>query len=154
MPARRPTALKVLEGTYRPDRSRREPRPPAGIPEAPAWLGEQARETWAELAPVLESMRVLTSADRLALALASDAVAEYQAARAVVAKEGATYRTITEGGSVLFRQRPEVAVAQDAWRRGLRALTEFGLTPASRGRIDVGPGDAAGGPDPVDEFFT
>jgi P27 family predicted phage terminase small subunit len=152
MPGRRPSALKLLEGTYRPDRSRREPRPPAGIPEAPAWLCEQAREIWRELAPALAGMGVLALPDRQALALACDALAEHRAARAVVEREGATYPATTESGATLHRVRPEVGIAADAWRRALRGLSEFGLTPASRGRIDVEPGDA-GRHDPVDEFF-
>jgi P27 family predicted phage terminase small subunit len=152
VPARKPSALKLLEGTYRPDRSRREPRPPVVIPEPPAWLCEQALEYWRELAPQLEALQVLTSVDRQALTLCCDALAEHRAARGVVARDGATYRTVTEGGSILYRQRPEVGIAQDSWRRALRAMVELGLTPAARGKLDV-PSGGAPGYDPLSEFF-
>ena len=51
--------------------------------------------------------------------------------------EGSTYETVTRSGTVLYRPRPEVRLAADAWSRALRALVELGLTPRSRGRVEV-----------------
>jgi P27 family predicted phage terminase small subunit len=96
-------------------------------------------------------MRVLTLADREALALTCSALAEHQRAAAVVAERGVAYEAPAKNGTVLYRERPEVRVASDAWRRALRGLTEFGLSPASRGRLDVPPPNDAD--DPVAEFF-
>jgi P27 family predicted phage terminase small subunit len=39
--------------------------------------------------------------------------------------------------SVIIRPRPEVKMASDAWRRMQRMLTEFGLTPSSRSKLDL-----------------
>ncbi len=133
----KPTSLKVLHGTVRADRlNLAEPRPPVGAPRCPKWLGAVAREYWRELAPVLVGMRVLTRADRLALAQLCDAVATYRAAREVVAREGATFAVETESGRVV-RPRPEVQIAQDADRRIRVWAAEFGLTPAGRPRIST-----------------
>jgi len=88
-------------------------------------------------------MQVMTGADPVALGLLCDALADYMAARAVVEKEGASYETEGDAGKML-RQRPEVYIAADAWRRAKLMLTEFGLTPASRAKVsaaDVGPAD-------------
>jgi P27 family predicted phage terminase small subunit len=93
---------------------------------------------------------VLTVADRAALALVCTALAEHEAAAAVVATKGATYEAVTEAGTILHRQRPEVAIASDAWRRAMRGLAEFGLTPASRGRVEATPQRPR---DPASEWF-
>jgi phage terminase small subunit len=91
MPARKPTNLKVLQGTARPHRAKREPRHPVGDPRPPAWLGEEARVFWHELVPVLVGAGVLTTADRQALALTCSALAEHRAAMAVLDAGGSTY---------------------------------------------------------------
>ena len=137
MSARKATALKLLQGTARADRIHAEPRYRGGVPKPPATLSLAARGFWKELAKLLDGSGVLAEADRQALALTCSALAEHQAAQSVVAASGATYEAKTEAGTVLHRQRPEVAIAADAWRRALRGLIEFGLTPASRGRIEV-----------------
>lgn len=88
-------------------------------------------------------MQVMTGADPVALGLLCDALADYMAARDVVRKKGTTYETEGDAGTML-RQRPEVYIAADAWRRAKLMLTEFGLTPASRAKVsaaDVGPTD-------------
>lgn len=89
------------------------------------------------VAPTLEQMGCLTTADTHAFALLCDAYAEYQAARKVIDDKGATYESVTEHGSIMIRQRPEVAIAADAWRRVERMMTGFGMTPSSRGRVQV-----------------
>lgn len=94
-------------------------------------------------------MKVLTTADPIALGLLCDALAEYIAARAEVEKAGRTYETESESGSVMIRAHPSVAIQADAWRRAKLMLTEFGLTPASRAKVSV---TDAGPVDPVAEW--
>jgi P27 family predicted phage terminase small subunit len=140
-PAPLPTAIKILRGTYRRDREPRNPaRPPLAAPRPPEWLGPVALEVWRELARVLARMRLLTQADRLALALLCDVIAEYRAARAVVEATGATFTVTTDSGKVV-RPRPEVAIAADAHRRARLMLAEFGLTPAGRRRVEALPSE-------------
>jgi phage terminase small subunit len=118
---RKPTNLKILQGTYRKDRdSGREPQPPVGIPPKPKWMTKAARKYWR---PLMCSIPpgVMTHADDLAAALLCEALAEYVAA--------------TD-----WRQR-------SAWAKlTLSLLREFGMTPASRGRVHVAP------PEALDEF--
>jgi P27 family predicted phage terminase small subunit len=110
-----------------------------------------ALEVWRELAPLLTRMRVLTKADRQALALLCDALAEYRAARAVVEAQGATFTVETMSGRVV-RARPEVAIASDAHRRARLMLAEFGLTPAGRRRVEALPSDPTPR-DPAERHF-
>jgi P27 family predicted phage terminase small subunit len=67
------------------------------------------------------------------------ALAEYQSAVAILNAEGSTYRCVTKSGDVMQRQRPEVAIAQDAWRRAKMMLEQFGLTPVARSRVQARP---------------
>lgn len=143
---RKPTRIKLLQGTTRADRANpNEPKPPPATPNEapPVWLTGQSRRWWRRIRPLLVRMQVMTGADPVALALMCDALADYMAARAIVEREGATYETHSDIG-VMQRQRPEVQMAADAWRRAKLMMTEFGLTPASRAKVsasDVGPAD-------------
>lgn len=146
-----PTALKKLRGNpgkraYNED----EPTPPVLITRPPDWLDDAARDAWLELSPMLASMRVLTEADRVALMLLCDAYSEWRAARDAVVEEGMVFTVINEAGDTMIRRRPEVGIRADAWRRVLRGLIEFGLTPSARSRVSSGEADEV---DPMAEFF-
>lgn len=121
----KPTALKRLRGEKRPSRlTKNEPAPPAGaVP--PSWLTKPARKSWAALAPVLEEMRVLTTADAVALGNLCELMAEFQ-------------RQCRE-------RRPSGKLAGEIRQH----LGRFGLTPADRARLSVPPAKEA---DPFENF--
>ena len=152
MTARKPTALKVVQGTNRKDRANpAEPMPAILDPRtpAPAWLSPRAQEAWTDLLPLLHSMRIATSVDPAAFAMLCDALGEYVDARTVVIAEGATYWT--RGKVEMLRVRPEVTIASEAGRRAKMMLTEFGLTPASRSKVSAAP---AGELDPLEKWAS
>lgn len=121
-----------------------------GEVKAPPWLQGRALEAWGAISAVLEPMGLLTTADPHALALLCDAYAEYIDCRAQVKKLGRTYKVRTKTGEMLMT-RPEVGMASDAWRRVLRMMTEFGLTPSSRAKIHAAPQTEA---DPFEDFMS
>lgn len=136
----KPTALKLLQGNAGKRKiNKREPKPEGQIPEPPDWLNDQAREAWKVIAPRLGAMKVLTSADATALELMCAAYSEWRLALEAIEDEGLTYETTNQNGGTMYRARPEVGIASDAWRRIVSIAREFGLTPASR------PGLVAGG---------
>lgn len=148
---RKPTQLKVVQGTTRADRANPgEPKIAAGAvsQRAPAWLSANARPWWRRVRPILARMKVLTDADPIALGLLCDALADYVAARDQLAKEGRTYETESEAGRMI-RANPLVGDQADAWRRAKLMLTEFGLTPASRAKVSVAD---AGPADPLEQW--
>ena len=149
---RKPTPLKMLHGTNRPDRANPAEPMPAKLSERmppPDWLGDRGRKAWADLLPVLRKMGVLTTADPMAFALLCDALGEYIEARAWVQEHEDVYEVAGKDGALTWRKRPEVEIAQDAWRRAKTMLTEFGLTPAARSRVTGTPGEEA---DPLAEW--
>lgn len=134
----KPTNLKVLHGTDRPDRvNANEPKPSTDGVKPPSWVKGKARTHWKKIAPMLSDMGILTVADETALGLLCDALAEYIAAQDVMRSEGRTYKTYTEAGAPMWRPRPESAMAQDAWRRVNAMLGQFGMTPASRTKLST-----------------
>ncbi len=153
-PSATPTKLRVLKGNAgkRPLNDR-EPMPPAGKVKMPEWLPiGAAHSAWEEIAPILNSMGLLTTADPQALALLCDAYAEYTEARAIVQEEGMTYERTTEKGGTMIMARPEVGIAADAWRRVRAMLGEFGMTPSSRSNVKT-PKDGGKPADPFEEFL-
>jgi P27 family predicted phage terminase small subunit len=132
-----PSSIKRMRGTWRQDRANpHEPRPKSGAPRRPAWLTPRARKFWPEYVKLTSSMQVLTHVDGPALGMLCQAHAEYLDAIDVITKEGASYETPTQNGRIV-RARPEVQQASEAWRRVQAMLQQFGLTPASRARVDA-----------------
>ena len=120
---RKPTALKVLEGTDRPDRA--NPDEPQytelTAAEPPDTLRDgRAVQIWHDLVGVLGSQRVITVADRLALTELCNQQSEVDQVRRAGGMPGPGDKT------------------------QLRLMfAEFGLTPASRSKVSgVGPSKA------------
>ena len=139
MVARKSDQLKLVSGTFRADRARDLPRFAAAVPRPPASLSQTARCFWKELAGLLCQGRVLTVGDRQGLVLLCEALALHRAATGVITAEGMTYETVNKAGVTMVRPRPEIAIADAAWKNAMRGLTAFGLTPAARGNATVAP---------------
>ncbi|MFI6609292.1 phage terminase small subunit P27 family [Streptomyces sp. NPDC050507] len=130
----KPTAVKRLEGNPggRP-LNESEPRPPAGVPDPPEWLSETALEEWRRLVPLLVKMRVLTMADRNALAAYCESYSQFVAATLAV-RDGGVLVDSYRGG---VAKNPAVQVARDALEQMNRWGAKFGLSPADRARLSV-----------------
>jgi P27 family predicted phage terminase small subunit len=128
-----PTAKLQLRGSFRKDRhgDRADVEVESAKLECPAWASESARAHWPEISEVLAGMQVSTVADRGAMVLLVDALAQYQHARQVVETEGIT-TTGSMGNAVVH---PAVRVRDAAWARALKAMSQFGLTPSSRASV-------------------
>jgi phage terminase small subunit len=112
---RKPEELKVVQGTFRPDRA--NPERPAlpkleELPEAPEWLGVNGIVAYYEYGPMLIAYGVLNIGDILPFqqmcALHDQLIASYSAGRMPSA-----------GCLSQFRQ----------------LCVEFGMTPASRSKV-------------------
>jgi P27 family predicted phage terminase small subunit len=136
---RKPTALKIVTGTFRHDRSNaREPQPKRKRPAMPGTLSDGAKKAWRHFAKLLDDLGVLTAADAAALGNLCEAAADLDTARAALAaRPGLTYENVTAAGGVTHRAYPEVALVRDAERRVHRWLAAFGMTPADRARVSV-----------------
>jgi P27 family predicted phage terminase small subunit len=147
-PRAKPTALKELAGNPgKRTLADGEPVPPAGAIELPKWLeGEEAesvraREIWAELSPVLVSMRVLTIADRFAFGRYCQLHARWEALNVERSKrgwKGWSYALKGKDGQPRYAAPLPQAGEERAILEDLAKLEAcFGLTPSSRTRIRV-----------------
>lgn len=141
-PAPLPTAIHELRGNpgKRP-LNRHEPRPERVAPRMPELVkaDERAKKHWRRLVPLLLKMRVLTEADGAALGNLCLDMAVLEQAQTSLQKTGLLLRTPRSG---MVHQNPLLAVISAASERVSRGLREFGMTPSSRSRIVVPPGEA------------
>lgn len=143
-PPPKPRALKLLQGTFRPDRDAGmpDPDPITVVPKAPSHLTTVAKREWRRVCGQLIELGVLTDLDLAALEGYCSAYG-----RAVEAD-----RALKKGGLTMlspqgFIARPEVAIARTAWAEARRFAQEFGITPASRTRVaPAGKKNGAGKP--------
>ena len=143
-PAPRPTALKILEGN--PGKralNKQEPKPGKADLRLPAGLGHHGRTFWREIAPALDTLGVLTAVDVPALEAAARTYERWRVAESKLKDVKSLAQT---GKSGFSAPSAYVQIASQAQRDLLRLLQEFGLTPASRTRIQVDATDAAEDP--------
>ena len=139
---RKPTSLKIIAGTARPDRiNANEPQPARGRPPCPRDLKGEARRQWKHFADLLTDLRVLTIADGTALRSLAEAAADLAAARQALADRGGalTYENITAAGGVTIRPYPELKLIAEADKRLQGWLSRFGLSPVDRSKVSAAP---------------
>lgn len=139
-PAPKPSAIQKLEGNRsRRPINEREPIPGPGEPQIPAHLDALAKKEWRRLVPMLQRMRVLTEADGTALANLCADCALLQRAQEAFAKTGLF---VKNPKTEMIHQNPILNVIRVTTDRVTRGLREFGLTPASRSKIQTAPLDS------------
>lgn len=131
----KPTHLKVIEG----NRGRRrlnenEPKPRPGRPPCPAWLQLEAKREWRRVVPELDRLGLLAVVDRASLAMYCQEWARYVDAQAQVDKYGSVLKATASG---YVQPSPFVAIARQSLTACRTFAAEFGLTPSSRGRMQV-----------------
>lgn len=152
MTVKKPTVLKLMEGTQRPDRTNEaEPDLDVQSPDMPAWLSPKAKTVWKGLTSILVDMRVLTKADKIALEMVCSTYSDWRDAVAFVNKNGQTYETVTPAGDIMHRPYPQVTIASDSYKRLMAGIQQFGLTPATRSNVSA---KDVVSTDPVAEFMN
>lgn len=141
-PAPKPTALKVAQGNPgRRQLNDNEPVPPPGDVAPPSWLSAVGREVWAQLAPTMIPMRVLTTADVWTFARYCEAFARYLELRQFLASKGSAstvYPVKDADGNVRYMlEIPQAAEYRQLHKMLLALEREFGLTPSARSRIRI-----------------
>lgn len=140
-PGPRPTPTRILNlrGSWRAKRNPKEPQPKVAKPAAPAWLSDDARKVFEEIAERLHGSGVLTVADELALARYADLSVQYRRCAEFTAKHGDVHVTYGRPGPNGEQGRPTgIQVFPQAKLKLalvsalLQLEREFGMTPAAR----------------------
>lgn len=134
-PKPKPTALLKLHGSWRADLNKHEPQPPSGDPECPDWLEQEAKNNWAELCPLLSAMRVLTKADKNALARYCQYLARWRQCEEWVTRFGGRMPVKKDGEVIGYVESPEVRQSLKYAAALSKLEADFGLTPSARTRI-------------------
>ncbi len=133
---RKPTHLKTIQGTARPDRA--NPNEPVASdipPTAPEYLSERAVEKFCELTAILEGMGLASRDNSDALAMLAGLLVEVEEDTVLLDSVGAFYVPSEESGIV--RAHPAVARLTSNRQRAQALLGEFGLTPATRSKVSA-----------------
>jgi len=147
---RKPTHLKTVQGTDRPDRANpNEPTASSMLPVAPDYLSPRAVEKFLQLTAILDGMGVASRDDNDALAMLSGLLIEIEEDAILLESVGAFYMPSEESG--IIRAHPAVSRLSANRQRAQALLGEFGLTPAARSKVAM-PADNV--PDPADEFLN
>jgi len=138
-PAPKPSTLKKLHGTFRPDRAPEKEATPnlasGDQLKAPDWLSQGAREKWEELALLLHSLGLLTEIDLDVFSLYCTAWANWRDAEEAVRKHGAT----TKAKSGYEAVSPHVTRAKNHLSELIKLSNLLGFSPSARTRITVSP---------------
>ena len=137
-PAPTPTALLELRGSKELYNRKAEPKPSAEKPVKPKWLTKDDAKVWRQVTDELARMGTLARSDGNAIGRYCSLVVEWATARAFVNKLGQSFIVRDSQGKVKeVRLYPQVAVIVKMNAALLALEREFGLTPASRARIQV-----------------
>jgi len=136
---RKTTAEKKASGTYRPDRDN-SIDVAEGVPDPPGYLSAVALTHWDRMVKACSHVRTLTPADGDALAMMCVAFEEWRAADVIVRDEGevcSSEKVVSDGDQKITvkggsYQHPAVGIRTSAWKRIVKMLREFGLTPNAR----------------------
>lgn len=142
-----PSAIHEVQGTLRKHRHDSVAVTDLAVPECPATLSAGAVTAWGLFLPLLAARKVLTLGDFASAEMLCEAYAEWRELANEVVTEGRTYECTTEAGQVMIRPNPKVAMLSDARRHLNSMLAEFGLSPASRNKVQ-GSGEST----PVNKF--
>lgn len=141
-PKKKPTKLKVLEGTFRKDRALEneiEPEPLSLYPDPPDILNEFGRDEWRIVVPQLQSMGILATVDMAMLTAYCLEWGVYMECEDTLRKQGRM--TVAANGTEMVH--PLDNVKARSFKAALATAREFGFTPSSRTGI--------GGPKPKEK---
>lgn len=133
-----PTVLKMVKGN--PGKraiNKNEPQPEKGIPACPENITGNAKVAWDKLCKILDDMGVLTVADNYALETLCSVYGRMRELQAVIDEHGLVFESPNVNGDILLRPNPAVSQLEKAESLFKNYLTEFGLTPSSRTKIQV-----------------
>jgi P27 family predicted phage terminase small subunit len=145
--ARKPAALKILDGNPGKRPIKDEPKPVPIAPDCPIWLPQFAQEEWQRVYRQLEQLGLLTQVDGTAFEAYCMAYGQWKESHLILREKGLTF--MTPNG--YEQQRPEVAIANNAAKIMRGFMIEFGLTPAARARMGT---DPKAGEDDGSDFFA
>lgn len=131
-----PTVLKVLENKIKPEDVKYEPKPALVTPKPPKWLRDDkiAYQEWKRVVPALEKLGLITEVDGAALEMYCNAWSRWRKAEEQLKIEGMTFTSMKNNYQCAS---PWIGIAQKYAQICRSFMQEFGLSPSSRGRMQL-----------------
>lgn len=138
-PKPKPTVLRLLQGNAgKRAINKKEPKAIKANFRVPSHLDPIAKTQWKKLASALDELGVLSETDLSALEQCVETYARIRRLRAEIKKLGGTaYESIKPDGEVLWKAYPQVAQLERAETNHRAYLSEIGLTPSARSKVQV-----------------
>lgn len=142
----KPTKIKELHGTDRPDRrNTAEPKPKTQIPPCPRELGGVARKEWRRISKILAQLGLISTLDRATLTAYCSAWETFMEAEMKIRESGKVVmigakKIIKKNGDVETvggypQQNPWLPIRNKAIEQIRAFCAEFGMSPAARVRV-------------------
>jgi len=142
----RPTVIKIKEGEPNKNRINFNEPQPTGKTTAPKFLNRYALNEWKRIVPELERLGLFTKIDRVSLAAYCQVYGRWVETenkineiteKAIESGGDASnaYLLKTQAGNVIIS--PLLSVANRCLEQMHTFLIEFGMSPVSRGRINI-----------------
>jgi len=136
----KPTRLKLLEGVKPSRVNFAEPEAPKGTVICPDGVTAEVREVWDYALSNLDTMKIVSPADRDALLAYCEAVVTHRKASALLAKSP----LLIQNARGAMMRNPAIAVQRDAAVIIRSFAHAFGFTPSARSEIRTGGTDFSG----------
>lgn len=141
---RTPTNLRLVTGDKHTERiNPNEPEYETEIPEPPPELSLEARIEWNRITPILETMGLVCGANLATLAQYCQCYARWLKAEAEIQKNGEICIGVVFNKSghtmAVQRKNPWVDIALKNIQECRKLANEFGMTPASQGKVSAKP---------------
>ena len=151
-PKSTPTPILKARGSWRAKgrADAKAPLFPVDAPNCPTWLGKEAKAEWHRVVKWLLSAGVLAEVNRAALTAYCICWGRLHKAEGEIKKKGEVY--VSDKTGVEY-QSPWVAIANNARSEMVKLAAEFGMTPASAGRLSPAGADEQEDVDPAAQFF-
>ena len=151
-PGRKPKPTAVRKNMGNPGKRalpKNEPNPdrPARMPFAPSYLTEVGKKEWRRMGKKLFKAGLLTEIDLTAFAAYCQHYENWVDATGQVRKHGMLIKA--QSGFPMLS--PYYTIQSKESAAMLKCLTEFGMSPSSRSRVEVKPKEKE--VDPLDKFF-
>jgi P27 family predicted phage terminase small subunit len=132
-PPRKPTKLKLIQGTARKCRlNPDEPTPDVEIPGIPHHLSKEARAEWRRITPILEEHGIISQLDMVALAMYCQSWGDHVQAENMIRRNGKMLKNEKTG---IMYPSPWLKVSRESKEIARKLLKDFGLTPADLSRV-------------------
>ncbi|MGF6839891.1 P27 family predicted phage terminase small subunit [Paraburkholderia youngii] len=133
--------LKAIDGSKRKVRALHPAQPDRAMPDPPDHMNGAALNEWHRASAELFELGLLSRVDRAAFAAYCEAWSRYVTARetldAMAREDPVNNGLLIRNGNGAWAKNPLVSIIADAMRDVMKFAGEFGMSPASRTRIEA-----------------